>query len=64
MEGYEELYDEIQSVTNKMDNFFGNAILNETPMDKHTKHLIERLQRISNELSDTAHELEEHLAWD
>lgn len=33
-------------------------------MDKHTKHLVERLQRISNELSDTAHELEEHLAWD
>jgi hypothetical protein len=47
-----------------MDNFFGNAILNGTPMDKHTKHLVERLQRISNELSDTAHELEEHLAWD
>lgn len=64
MEGYEELYDEIQSVVNKMDNFFGNAILNGAPMDKHTKHLVERLQRISNELSDTAHELEEHLAWD
>lgn len=64
MEGYEELYDEIQSVVNKMDNFFGIAILNGTPMDKHSKDLVERLQRISNELSNTAHELEEHLAWD
>lgn len=64
MEGYEELYDKIQETTNEMNNFFGMARLNGVKMDKHTEHLIERLEKISVELSETSHELEEHLAWD
>lgn len=64
MEGYEELYDKIQDTTNEMNIFFGLARINGAKMDKHTIHLVEKLERLSVELSETSHELEEHLAWD
>jgi hypothetical protein len=64
MEGYEKLYDKIQDVTNEMNRFFGLAILNSVPMDEHTKELVEKMENLSRELSETSHELEEHLAWD
>ena len=64
MEGYEELYDKIQETTNEMNNFFGMAKFNGVEMDDHTKELVEKMENLSRELSETSHELEEHLAWD
>lgn len=64
MEGYEELYDKIQEFTNEMNNFFGMAKFNGVEMDDYTKELVEKMENISRELSETSHELEEHLAWD
>lgn len=64
MEGYEELYDKIQETTNEMNNFFGMAKFNGVEMDEHTKELVEKIENLSRELSETSHELEEHLAWD
>lgn len=64
MEGYEELYDKIQETTNEMNNFFVMAKFNGVEMDDHTKELVEKMENLSRELSETSHELEEHLAWD
>ena len=60
---YEKLYEQIQDVTNGISNFCGFSILTGTVSGK-TLQLIDRLNELSGELSDAAHELEEHLAWD
>jgi hypothetical protein len=61
---YEKLYDEIQDVTNNINNFCGFARMNGSTSDEYTLQLMDKLSELSSELSDTAHELEEHLAWD
>lgn len=61
---YEALYDEIQSVTNNIINYCGMAKMNDSISDDQTLMLIDKLSNLASELSDTAHELEEHMAWD
>lgn len=61
---YEKLYDEIQNVTNNINNFCGLAKMEGSTSDEYTLQLMDKLSELSSELSDTAHELEEHLAWD
>ena len=61
---YEKLYDEIQNVTNNINNFCGFAKMKGSTSDEYTLQLMNKLSELSSELSDTAHELEEHLAWD
>lgn len=60
---YEELYDEIQEVTNHIDNFCGLEKLQGVE-NKKTLELYTQMLQLSCALSNTAHELEEHLAWD
>ena len=65
MEGYEELYDKIQETTNSINNFVGAKSLESYKgCDEKTIELLVEMERLSSELSDAAHELEEHLAWD
>ena len=61
---YEKLYDEIQDVTNNINNFCGFAKMEGSISDEYTLQLMDKLTELSSELSNTAHELEEHLAWD
>lgn len=61
---YEALYDEIQSVTNNIINYCGMAKMNDSISDDQTLMLMDKLSNLASELSDTAHELEEHMAWD
>lgn len=61
---YEELYDEIQSITNKVIMYCGLAEMENSKVDEHSLELMEKMKDLSTELSNTAHELEEHLAWD
>ena len=61
---YEQLYDKIQDVTNDINNFCGFARMNNSASDEYTQQLMDRLSDLSSQLSDTAHELEEHMAWD
>lgn len=61
---YEQLYDKIQDVTNDINNFCGFAKMNNSVSDEYTQQLMDRLSVLSSQLSDTAHELEEHMAWD
>lgn len=61
---YEKLYEEIQDVTNKIENFCGFSKVLGLVADKYSLELIDKLAKLSSELSNTAHELEEHLAWD
>ena len=61
---YEALYDEIQSVTNNIINYCGMAKMNNSIPDDQTLMLMDKLSNLASELSDTAHELEEHMAWD
>ena len=61
---YEKLYDEIQNVTNNINNFFFFFKMEGSTSDEYTLQLMDKLSELSSELSDTAHELEEHLAWD
>ena len=61
---YEQLYDKIQDVTNDINNFCGFARMNNSASDEYTQQLMDRLSDLSSQLSDTAHELEEHIAWD
>ena len=63
MTEYEKLYDEIQEVMNKIDNFCGMEKMKGTA-DKKTIELCTTMMQQSCALSNTAHELEEHLAWD
>lgn len=61
---YEKLYDEIQDVTNKILNFCGFSKASGSVTDEYSLKLIDKLAELSSELSNTAHELEEHFAWD
>ena len=61
---YEQLYDKIQEVSNEVTNFCGRFALEDTPLAPQTKMLMDRLSNVVSEMSDIAHELEEHLAWD
>lgn len=61
---YKELYDEIESVNNNINEFCAKINMSFIVEDKYTKALLELLQKMSSELSETAHELEEHLAFD
>lgn len=63
LKSYEELYDMIQDTTNSINNFCGfNKLYGR--FDAYSLKLMDELQNLSSELSNTAHELEEHLAWD
>lgn len=64
MNEYEQLYDQIQEVTNNINNYVGLQEMLGTKRDKHTINLHKRLKELSAKMSETAHELEEHLAWD
>ena len=61
---YEKLYDEIQNTTNNINNFCGFSIMDDSTTDEYTIKLMEELQDLASKLSNVAHELEEHLAWD
>ena len=61
---YEKLYEEIQSVTNKVTNFVGFSLLLNESADEKTKELLRSLSDAASKISDIAHEVEEHLAWD
>ncbi len=63
LKSYEELYDMIQDTTNSINNFCGFNKL-DGRFDVYSLKLMDELQNLSSELSNTAHELEEHLAWD
>ena len=59
---FEMLYDKVQEVTNEVMMFCG---LNKSEdLDYRTNELMDLLADFANNLSNTAHELEEHLAWD
>ncbi len=61
---YEQLYEKIQDVTNDINNFCGFSKMKDSISDEYTQQLMDRLSDLSNQLSETAHELEEHMAWD
>lgn len=61
---YKELYDEIQNVNNNVNEFCAKINMFFIVEDKYTKALLELLQKMSSELSETAQELEEHLTFD
>ena len=63
MKSYEELYEMIQDTTNSINNFCGFNKL-DSRFDAYSLKLMGELQKLSSELSNTAHEFEEHLAWD
>lgn len=60
---YEKLYDEIQDLSNKIDNFCWTMKIDES-LKQETLERVSRLEIASRDLSNAAHELEEHLAWD
>ena len=55
---YKELYDEIQNVNNNINEFCAKINMFFIVEDKDTKALLELLQKVSSELSDTEQELE------
>ena len=61
---YKELYDEIESVNNNINEFCAKINMSFIVEDKYAKALLELLQKMSSELSETAHELEDHLTFD
>lgn len=63
MNEYEQLYDEIQDLSNKIDNFCWSMKI-ENENKQATLDRVRRLEDASRDLSNAAHELEEHLAWD
>ena len=63
MNEYEQLYDEIQDLSNKIDNFCWSMKM-ENENKQATLDRVRRLEDASRDLSNAAHELEEHLAWD
>lgn len=65
MEGYSDLYDKIQDITNDINLFFGLKQMdcNEV-IDERSLELIESIKGHSSKLSELSHELLEHLAWD
>ncbi len=58
---YKELYDEIENVNNSINEFCAKINMSFIVEDKYAKSLLELLQKMSSELSETAQELEEHL---
>lgn len=60
---YEKLYDEIQELSNKIDNYCWIMKIDEATK-QDTLERVRRLEDASRDLSNAAHELEEHLAWD
>lgn len=63
MNEYEQLYDEIQDLSHKIDNFCWSMKI-ENENKQATLDRVRRLEDASRDLSNAAHELEEHLAWD
>ena len=61
---YEQLYDKVQDITNDIVNFCGEANLEGWFSDGMTNQLLSRFSEAASQLSDIAHEIEEHLAWD
>ena len=61
---YKELCDEIESVNYNINEFCAKINMFFIVEDKYTKALLELLQKMSSELSETAHELEDHLTFD
>ena len=65
MEGYNDLYDRIQDITNDINLFFGlKQIDSNEVIDESSLELIESIKSHSSKLSELSHELLEHLAWD
>lgn len=60
---YEQLYERIQDMTNDINNFCGFAKMSSSVYDDYALQMMDKLQDLSNQLSNTAHELEEYLAW-
>lgn len=63
MNEYEELYDQIQDLSNKVDMYCWTMKMDES-LKQETLERVKRLENASRDLSNAAHELEEHLAWD
>lgn len=61
---YEQLYDKVQDVTNDILNFCGETNSEGWFSDGMTNQLLSRFSEAASQLSDIAHEIEEHLAWD
>lgn len=61
---YEQLYENIQSLTNEISNFVGFKIMGNEIASEQTKELLNSLADAASHLSNIAHEVEEHLAWD
>ena len=62
---YNELYDKIQDVTNDVVVYCGLQQMTTNPNQNKYKHgLLEKMSSLASKLSDVAHELNEHLAWD
>ena len=59
----ETMYDEIRDTDNRITNVCGFARLN-GDLDEKSLALMEKIIELSSQMSDVAHELEEHLAWD
>lgn len=59
---YEGLYDQIQDVTNEIMNTCSPMFTEE--FNEETREMFRELCDIAVKLSDKAHLLEEHLAWD
>ena len=60
---YEELYSKIQDTANAVYNFVGDVKM-EGEIPTATEKRLAKLLDAAAELSNAAHELEEHLAWD
>lgn len=63
-EEYGSIYDNIQFVTNDITNFCGMTKMEDVSLSARTMELMDKLSQIATELSNTAHELGENLAWD
>ena len=63
MKKYEEIYDDVISVTAEI-NEFCSTLLFEGKIPERTREIVEKLQSTQSDLHEIAHELEEHLAWD
>lgn len=61
---YEELYDKIQDTVNEVITFVGGLKFENKVNNDVTMKLLEQLDECATSLSNIAHELEEHLAWD
>ena len=62
---YSELYDNIQDVTNDVILFCGIAEMTTSPnQSKYKKEIMKKMSSLATELSNVAHELNEHLTWD